>query len=92
MKADLTRDTFNSFNHYRRILMQQGRVQLDADWNEQAAIFLHYLQTLAADVFGQAGGTAGAFAISALPVSPAITNDFRIGLGDYYVDGILCEA
>ena len=92
MKADLTRDTFSSFKHFRRVLMQQGRVQLDADWNEQAAILLHYLQSLAADVIGQAGGTTGAFAISKLPVSPAVTNDFRIGLGDYYVDGILSEA
>lgn len=24
--------------HYRRVLMQQGRVQVDADWNEQQAI------------------------------------------------------
>ena len=92
MKADLTRNTFCSFNHFRRVLMQQGRVQLDADWNEQAAILLHNLESLAADVIGQAGGTPGAFAISPIPLSPAITNDFRIGLGDYYVDGILCEA
>src|SRR5215469_3508599 len=92
MKADLTRNTFSAFNHFRRVLMQQGRVQLDADWNEQAAILLHNLESLAADVIGQAGGTQFAFAISPIPLSPAITNDFRIGLGDYYVDGILCEA
>jgi Family of unknown function (DUF6519) len=92
MKADLTRDTFRSFKHFRRVLMQQGRVQLDADWNEQAAILLHYLQSLAFDVIGQAGGTAGAFAISALSSTPPVTSDFRIALGDYYVDGILCEA
>src|SRR5579864_1880630 len=92
MKADLTRNTFCSFKHFRRVLMQQGRVQLDADWNEQAAILLHNLESLAADVIGQAGGTPGAFAISPIPLSPAITSDFRIALGDYYVDGILCEA
>lgn len=92
MKADLTRDTFRSFKHFRRVLMQQGRVQLDADWNEQGAILLHYLQSLARDLIGQAGGTEGAFAISPVPFTPAVTTDFRIGLGDYYVDGILCEA
>ena len=39
--------------------MQQGRVQLDADWNEQADILLHYLRTLAADLIGPFGGPQG---------------------------------
>jgi hypothetical protein len=36
--------------------MQQGRVQLDADWNEQASITQHYLRTLARDLIGPYGG------------------------------------
>jgi hypothetical protein len=40
MKADLTRDTFHPLKHYIRVLTQQGRVQLDADANEQTAITL----------------------------------------------------
>jgi hypothetical protein len=56
MKGDFTRDTFNPAKHFTRVLMQQGRVQLDADFNEQTAILLHYLQTLAADVIGAFGG------------------------------------
>lgn len=93
MKADLTRNTFYSLKHFRRVLMQQGRVQLDADWNEQASILLHHLQSLAADVIGPEGGTPNAFKIS--PINNAngsLKNDFQIGLGDYYVNGILCEA
>ena len=31
MKADLTRDTFDPKNHFRQVLAQQGRVQLDAE-------------------------------------------------------------
>jgi hypothetical protein len=58
MKGDFTRDTFDPLNHFSRVLMQQGRVQLDADWNEQVAILLHYLQTLAADLIGPYGGPA----------------------------------
>jgi Family of unknown function (DUF6519) len=97
MKADLTRNTFDHFKHYVRVLMQQGRVQLDADWNEQVSILLHYLQTLAEDLIGPAGGPAGlhyGFEISALmkSMAPPLTDDFRIGLGRYYVNGILCEA
>ncbi len=58
MKADITRDTFNPLKHFSRVLMQQGRVQLDADWNEQTAILLHYLRNLGADLIGPHGGPA----------------------------------
>nr|MCK7668313.1 DUF6519 domain-containing protein [Bradyrhizobium sp. 2S1] len=41
--------------------MQQGRVQLDADWNEQTSILLHYMRALGRDLFGpHAGPAAGA--------------------------------
>jgi hypothetical protein len=58
MNGDFSRDTFDPANHFSRVLMQQGRVQLDSDWNEQTSILLHYLRTLARDVFGTAGGPA----------------------------------
>jgi hypothetical protein len=58
MRGDFTRDSFDPYQHYTRVLMQQGRVQLDADWNEQVAIIHHYLRTLAADVIGPFGGPA----------------------------------
>ena len=41
MKADFTRKTFNPAKNYSRVLMQQGRVQTDADWNEQFAALAH---------------------------------------------------
>ncbi len=59
MKGDFTRDTFDPAKHFSRVLMQQGRVQLDADWNEQASILLHYLRTLAKDILGPHAGPAG---------------------------------
>jgi hypothetical protein len=89
MKADLTRNTFHPLKHFTRVLMQQGRVQLDSDWNEQAAILLRYLQTLGADLIGPAGGPDDK-AFSIIPLN--VEGDFGIGLGRYYVDGILCEA
>ena len=88
MKADLTRDTFHPLKHYARVLTQQGRVQLDADINERAAILLRYLQTLAADLIGPAGGPG--FAVMPLPTPKAM--DFQIGFGDYYANGLLCQA
>ncbi|NHB84418.1 hypothetical protein G7085_06865 [Tessaracoccus sp. HDW20] len=56
MNGDFTRDTYRGRNHYTRVLMQQGRVQLDADWNEQAAIGHERLRMLAADLIGPHGG------------------------------------
>lgn len=56
MKGDFSRDTFDPGKHFSRVLMQQGRVQLDADWNEQNAILLHYLRTLAKDILGPHAG------------------------------------
>jgi hypothetical protein len=59
MKGDFTRNTFDPTKHFARVLMQQGRVTLDADWNEQTSILLYYLRTLAADIFGAHAGPSG---------------------------------
>jgi hypothetical protein len=56
MIGDITRDSFDPYLHYSRVVMQQGRVQLDADWNEQVAITERYLRTLTADLIGPFGG------------------------------------
>lgn len=91
MKGDFSRDTFDKTKHFSRVLMQQGRVQLDADFNEQTASLLHYLRTLAADFVGPFAGPSGAdygFEIGDVDVEQ---KDFTIGAGRYYVDGILCE-
>lgn len=61
MKGDNTRVTFDPDKHYSRVLMQQGRVQLDADWNEQGAILQHYLRMLTRDVVGPYAGPADDF-------------------------------
>jgi hypothetical protein len=59
MYGDFARVTFDALKSRSRVLMQQGRVQLEADWNEQGAIFLHLLRTLTKDLIGPAGGPEG---------------------------------
>src|SRR5436305_4164413 len=89
MKGDFTRDTFHESKRYNRVRMQQGRVQLDADWNEQADIEAHLRETGVRDVVGPSGAPmdGGGFQIEAtldgshLVISP----------GRLWVDGILCE-
>lgn len=93
MHADLSRDTFRPDRHYSAVLAQQGRVQLDADTNEQAAIQLHRARTTAADLIGRHGGPRGAtgFEVKFLGGSREL-DDLALGGGRYYVDGILLDA
>ncbi len=58
MKGDFSRDTYRPAGLYSRVMMQQGRVQIDADWNEQTSILLGYMRMLTRDLFGDAAGPA----------------------------------
>ena len=107
MKGDFTRLTFKREKHYSSIRCQQGRVDLDADWNEQADITSYRFETETRDVIGSCGfpksdpgfsiadpTTLSAAKQSALTnegVLPLKNGDFLIGAGRAYVDGILCE-
>jgi hypothetical protein len=97
MHGDFSRDTFQAKNQFSRVLLQQGRVLLDADWNEQTAILLHYLQSLAADLIGPFAGPNDqarlGFKITpgTATYSGSTTSTLWIESGRYYVDGILCE-
>jgi len=91
-RGDFTRDTFDPLRNFSRVLMQQGRVQLDADWNEQVSIFTYLIRRLAADLIGphgvpcdEDGNDGEGFKIEATNTS------FKILKGHYYVNGILCE-
>jgi hypothetical protein len=93
MQADLSRLMFRPDKRYSAVVAQQGRVQLDADTNEQALIGLHQARTLAADLIGAHGGPAGAlgFGITFTPKGKVPAN-LTITEGRYYVDGILVDA
>ncbi len=93
MHADISRVTFRPDRHYSAVVAQQGRVQLDADANEQTAIQLSQTRTTAADLIGQHGGPRGAtgFELHFVGNSREL-DDLSIGGGRYYVDGILVDA
>jgi hypothetical protein len=88
MKGDFTRNTFDPLKHFSRVLMQQGRVALDADWNEQADITAHRTETEARDVIGLCGAPMHN---PGFKISNGSGGDFTIGAGRVYVDGILCQ-
>lgn len=93
MKGDISRNTFDPLKRFRKVLLQQGRVQLDANWNEQMEILMRCLQTLTADLIGPFGGAGeDSFKIDTYKVGNADqAYDFLIKPGHYYVNGILCE-
>ena len=88
MSGDYSRKTFKSKHNFSGVLMQQGRVQLDADWNEQIAINLRRQRAQTVDTIGRA-------------VVPLETPDgFKLELnagvlsifpGRMYIDGLLAE-
>lgn len=88
MSGDYSRKTFKAKNNYSGVLMQQGRVQLDADWNEQVEMNVRRQRAETVDTLGRA-------------VVPMETPDgFKIELqagelsifpGRMYVDGLLAE-
>jgi Family of unknown function (DUF6519) len=75
---------------YSRVLMQQGRVLMDADWNAAIAELLAAQRLFAADLIGPHGGPDDNLGFAITPASPNGTPDLQIGSGVYYVDGIRC--
>jgi hypothetical protein len=92
MAGDYTRFTFDPRKRYSGVWMQQGRVQVDADWNEAIDIVKRRIRTLALDAFGPVGlpilTTPDAFLIGLIAGPPA---DLSIGEGRLYVRGRVAE-
>jgi hypothetical protein len=89
MKGDFSRKTFDATRHYSGVLMQQGRVQLDADWNEQLGIQRHRDHTEAEDVIGECGAPKHEAGFLVQPTPDG--TDLVLSPGRFYVHGRLCE-
>jgi hypothetical protein len=87
MKGDYTRMTFRPKRHFSGVRLQQGRVHVDADFNEQVDIGNHRDLVTTRDVVGDRGAPLedAGFEIT------VSGGGLVIGSGRHYVDGILCE-
>ncbi|HET7787647.1 MAG TPA: DUF6519 domain-containing protein [Myxococcales bacterium] len=90
MKGDFTGIRRWADKHYTSVRLQQGRVQLDTDWNDQIEIQNYGDRVEAHDVIGQAGGPKGAEGGFRFDKS-SDGKDFTLSPGRFWVDGILCE-
>jgi len=89
VSRDYTRFTHQPQKHYSGVLMQQGRVQLDADWNEAQDISDRRWRAETLDLLGQTAvpdTTPDAFRLQ-LNGAGSLT----IGVGRLYIDGLLAE-
>jgi len=89
VKGDFSRFTFDPDKNYVETLMQQGRVQVDADWNEQQAIHRYQREVTNTDVIGLCGAPkdVGGFAIGLKPNK----KDLTISKGRFYIEGRMVE-
>ena len=89
MSGDYSRQRFDPQRDFSGVLMQQGRVQLDADWNEQVEILDRRWRAETLDVVGRCGvphSTPLGFQIGV-----DAKGQLTIGRGRIYVDGLLAE-
>lgn len=91
MKGDYSKDTFDASQHFSSVRLQQGRVLMDADWNEQVDIERGRYELALRDVVGPSGVPEGSdgFALSTVRL-PNGGTDALIKPGRMYVDGLLC--
>ena len=88
MSGDYTRWSFDPTKNFAAVFKQQGRVDLDADWNEHAEIVDRRWRAETIDVIGRAIAASP----DAFLITPAGPGQFTIGIGRMYVDGLLAEC
>jgi hypothetical protein len=87
VRTDVSRSTFDRTRHYRSVLQQQGRVVLDADWNEQRELDEHVRRTLLRDLLGEAAWPAAAAGFQVVPAD----GELVLTAGRCWVAGLLVE-
>jgi hypothetical protein len=89
MSGDYTRFTYTPIKDYCAVLKQQGRVDLDADWNELVAILDRRWRSETIDIMGRC--IVPEYTKNAFNVTPTGPGAFTIGIGRMYVDGLVAE-
>lgn len=97
MGADLSGVRFDARKDHSGVVLQQGRLLLDGDWNELVTILERRLRANVADLDGPGpqAGIQGTAAVSKVtPDAFKLTlagGDLAIGRGRLYADGLLAE-
>ena len=98
MKGDFSHWQFNPNENFNGVLQQQGRVQLDRDWNEQTRIIQHWQDIAGSDVIGPGVAAVpvtdpAGFKVVQASVTGALPNqrvELLVQPGRIWADGLLC--
>jgi hypothetical protein len=91
MPGDRARVSYDPSRKWRGVIAQQGRVTVEADWNEAAAIDAERDRRLTLDAVGTAGSPDRGYVVTAVPAaggpSGSTPGDLTIGPGTLYLGG-----
>ena len=90
MAGDRARVSYDPSRKWRGLVAQQGRVTVEADWNEAAAIDSERDLMQALDVVGPVGTPDHGYGVTAVPAGatpPATPGDLTIAPGTLYLGG-----
>src|SRR3970040_1532914 len=95
MKGDFSRNTFEPQKNYRAVRMQQGRVLLDADWNEMVDIVNDQHTAALRNIIGAHGGLGDGLKVTFADQVTTRTGenaipDLYLHAGQYYANGYSC--
>jgi hypothetical protein len=94
MSGDYSRFRFKPTDDYSGVLMQQGRVLVDADWNEFVDLLDRHIRAETIDIIGRCVVPREPRDVDGVPLSFRIVanaGNLVIGRGRAYVDGLLAE-
>jgi pSer/pThr/pTyr-binding forkhead associated (FHA) protein len=90
MGSDRARVSYDPSRKWRGLVAQQGRVTVEADWNEAASIDAERDRTATLDIVGPVG-TPGGYAVTAVPAAgsqgSSAPGDLTVGAGTLYLGG-----
>jgi hypothetical protein len=87
MTSDRARVTYDPSRHYTGVVAQQGRVSLEADWNEAQAIDGEQIEARTLDLIGPVASADDGYRVEAVLGDDGATGDLRVRCGTLYLGG-----
>lgn len=88
MSSDRARISYDEQQQYRAVVMQQGRVTVEADWNEAQEIINEEIRKDALDFVGPSGTPDDGYRVIVTGSAPNPALDFTVQHGTMYVGGV----